>query len=125
MSGASDTYEITFEERPGYLYALVRSTSMTVEMALDYLTQVAAKRAALSVHRLMLERDVPVMLNDLDLYHTTKYFLNQIKGTKVAFVNPHSQIDDDMDFAVLIGVNEGANYRLFDNPASAEEWLLK
>ncbi len=74
---------------------------------------------------LMLERDVPVMLKDVDLFHTTQFFLNLIGGgIRVAFVNPYIQIHEDMDFAITIGTNRGANYRLFDGVIEAEAWLL-
>lgn len=118
-------YELTFYQRDGYLHALIRSDTMTAEMAVEYLAAVAAECRKSKNELLLLERDVPVMLNDIDLFNTTKYFLDLIGDRYVAFVNPHLAIVKDMDFAILVGTNRGANYQLFNNVPDAVEWLLR
>lgn len=124
MSELSQPYELTFEMRQGYLHARIRSESMDQPTALEYLRIVAERCTEEKAERLMLERDVPVMLKDVDLFYTTQYFLDLIRGTRVAFVNPYIEIQDDMDFAITIGTNRGADYRLFNGVVEAEAWLL-
>ncbi len=125
MSDPIQEYELTFDERPEYLHARIRSATMDQPTAREYLSKVANKVHQVKASKLMLERDVPVMLKDVDLFHTTQFFLNLIGGgIRVAFVNPYIQILEDMDFAITIGTNRGANYRLFDGVIEAEAWLL-
>ena len=117
-------YELTFEARPGYIYARVKADVIDRATALEYLTRVADRVSDSSFTRLMLERDIPQMLPDTDLFFTTQDFLRMIGSTRIAFVNPHSKIHDAMGFAMMIGTNRGANYQLFNDPSLAEEWLL-
>lgn len=63
------------------------------------------------------------MLPDSDLFFVTNEFLAMIRPARVAFINPFSPIAGDMDFAVMIGTNRGADYALFNNIPAAERWL--
>lgn len=119
------TFKLTFEERSGYLYACVAAPTIDRKSALEYLHSVAEQVKSREVDRLMLERDIPVMLPASDLFFTTQDFLKMIGRTRVAFVNPHTSIEEEMKFAMTIGTNRGANYRLFDNIPDAEAWLLR
>ncbi len=125
MANHSHTYQLRFEERPGYLYAVVRSDNIDREAALSYLSEVANKCEEIKIDRLLLERDVPVMLPDADLFFVTNTFLEMIKGRRVAFVNRHFPIESDMKFAITIGTNRGAHYKLFDDVGAAEKWLMQ
>ena len=125
MSVTARPYELTFEHRPHYLFVRVTAPDIDREIAIDYLTEVARRFAAAGTGRLMLVRDIPVMLRDSDLFFTAKDFLRMIGHTTVAFVNPHAEIADGMQFAVMIGNNRGAKYNVFANEIDAEAWLLK
>ena len=118
------TPQLTFEERPGYLYANVAAETIDRERALVYLTAVAAKCSELGHRRLMLERDIAQMLPPADLFFTTNDFIAMMSGRVIAFVNTHPEIADDMDFAMTIATNRGAEFRLFSSESRAEEWLL-
>jgi hypothetical protein len=118
-------YELRFEQRPGYLYANIKADQMTREIALGYLREIANECARLRCTRLLIERDVPVMMPAGDLFFTATEFLEMIKGVRVAFVNPYAGIEKEMGFAVTISTNRGADYYLFDNLADADKWLLK
>lgn len=124
MASPDLSYKLTFELRPEYLFVGVESDDMNEEMALDYLGKIGAKAREEGIDRLMVVRNVPVMLSDADLFTTTNFFMGLMSGKRVAFVNPHAAIADDMEFAIRIGTNRGAVYGLFDNEQSAEEWLL-
>ena len=125
MTQAPKPYTLTFEERSEYLFARVTADTIDRDTALDYLRKVAARRLQIHARRLMLLREIPVMLPDSDLFFTTQDFLGMIGTTRVAFVNPYAEIDEGMSFAMTIGVNRGADYRLFNSVERAEEWLLK
>ena len=124
MNDTGNPYQLTFEQRPGYIFARVRAATISRAAATRYLTEVAEYCAATGAKRLMLERDIPVMLPDSDLFFTTQDFLAMIGPLKVAFVNPHLSIEKEMEFAITIGTNRGANYNLFHSEAQAERWLM-
>lgn len=125
MMETSGAYELTFEERKGYLYALVRAEKTTLEMAMDYLRRTAEMCVSVACDNLLLERDVPTLLPAVDLYFTTLYFLDLMKGKKIAFVNPHGPMQDNPEYAFLTGTRAGGHYRVFHTSPEAEKWLLK
>ena len=125
MADIFKSYVLTWDERLGYLYAHLWSHQMTAEIAFEYLREAAEKCKELGYDKLLIYRDVPVMLPDADLFEATTFFLKLMEGRRVAFVNPHAEIAEDMDYAVTIGTNRGANYRLFNNFEPAEKWLLE
>src|SRR5690606_13789805 len=124
MTSQNDQYELRFEERPDYLYAVIRSDRMNAKIARSYLSEIAEKVNELNVDHLMIVRDVPVMLPDGDLFATTNFFLEKMRGKFVAFVNPHEKISEDMEFAIRIGTNRGGLYGLFVSAEDAEQWLF-
>lgn len=98
---------------------------MNEKIAHSYLSEIAEKVRKLKVDRVMIVRDVPVMLPDGDLFSTTNFFLEKMRGKFVAFVNPHEKIAEDMEFAIRIGTNRGGLYGLFTSETAAEEWLIE
>jgi hypothetical protein len=48
-----------------------------------------------------------------------------IAGIKTAFVNPHLSNEDAFKFAITVGQNRGANYKIFSSDTDAETWLLR
>ena len=125
MAVGNNSYELLFEERSGYLYVLVRADKATLEMAMEYLRLTAEKCSQILCDHVLLERDVPVMLPAVDLYFTTLYFLDLMKGKKIAFYNPHDSLQDKMESAILTGTRAGGHYRVFQSFPEAEKWLLK
>jgi hypothetical protein len=64
------------------------------------------------------------MLPSADLFFTTQDFLKMVGNKRIAFLSRHATIHSEMEFAILVGTNRGANYRLFNDLARAEEWLV-
>jgi hypothetical protein len=118
-------YKLSFEERPDYLYAYIEAESIDRPVALEYLSEVARYCARIAAKRLMLHRDIPVMLPDADLFNTTTDFLEMIRGTRAAFVNPYQDLTEAFDFAMVVGLNRGADCKLFNTVEDAEIWLLE
>lgn len=123
MGDPTSAYELIFDPRSGYLYARISAPAIDEESAATYLREVAAKCRELGYDRLLLERDIPVMLPAGSLYFTTKAFRELMEGIKVAFVNPHGEIDRKMTFAILMAKNIGAQFALLPNIEAAEKWL--
>jgi hypothetical protein len=125
MTSQAYRYELRFEDRTGYLFAKVKAEKMNVETALSYLSKIAEMAGQTGHDQVMVVRDVPVMLSDGDLFSTTHFFLEKMSDTYVAFVNPHEDIGEDMEFAIRIGTNRGGLYGLFPSVNEAEKWLLE
>ena len=49
---------------------------------------------------------------------------SDLRGKKLALVNPHAAIQKEVEFGVTVGLNRGGNYADFTDIASAERWLL-
>jgi hypothetical protein len=124
MSDPAVPYELTFEKRPGYLYAHVKAETMTGEIALSYLREIMDEAARLEQDQLIIEREVPVMMSSGTLFFATTEFTDMIRGMRVAYVNPYPDLDKDMNFAQTIATNRGADYNVVRNVEAAEKWLL-
>ena len=74
--------------------------------------------------KVLVVRDIATTLGIADQFNTTTGFIDQMKGRKAAFVNPHPFVDDEMDFAITVARNRGGNFSLFRDLKSAEDWLL-
>src|SRR4051794_1227840 len=105
-------YELTFEERPGYLYARVTAENMTGYDARVYLTQITEEAARLGQQRIMVDRRIPMMLDAGTLFFAIKDLIDRIHGTRLVFVNPYPELDDDMEFAIKIATNRGADHNV-------------
>jgi hypothetical protein len=125
MTDLTRPYELTFEARPQYLYAQVKADTITEQIAAGYLREVADKCRELECDRLLLHRDIPEMLATGTLFFVAADFQKMISGIRTAFVNPHLSNRNELDFAVTVGTNRGADYAVFDNDADAEAWLLR
>ncbi|MFT3742754.1 MAG: hypothetical protein QM785_00540 [Pyrinomonadaceae bacterium] len=124
MNDAERPYELTFEQFPDHLYVRVKAEKIDRQSALAYLREVAASCRTSDCENLILERDIPVMLSDSDLFFTTNDFLEMMRGVRVAFVNPHLTIEDEMRFAILIGTNRGAMFTVHNSLDAARAALL-
>lgn len=119
------SYTLTLDERPDYLYAHVRAETIDRYSAMEYLRTIAERRKSTRLRRLMLVREIPVMLPDSDLFFTTRDFNEMIGPTRLAVVNPFATNDDGLGFAMTIAANRGADYRVFSSVDRAEVWLRK
>ncbi len=117
-------YKLTFAQRPHYLYACIESDTIDAATALQYLGEIAKKCSELSTERLMIYRDIPDTLSDGDLFFVTNKFIGLTGRTRVALVNPYAANHKDMEFAIMIGNNRGADYEVFTSAADAERWLV-
>jgi hypothetical protein len=118
-------YQITFSERPGYLYANLQGDKISVEIIRDYIADIVEKSNETGLRKILLYRDVPVVLSDGEVFRTVNDSLRALSGKQLALVNPHEDIHAIIEFGVTVAQNRGGNYRSFANVAEAEAWLLK
>lgn len=116
-------YELQFERRKGYVYARISAPSIDRSTALDYLSEIADECANVKCKRLMIERDIPSMMSDGELYNTMDDFVRLSSGLRIAFVNPHRSLNDAMRKIIRYGAGKGADIEYFDSVDEAEKWL--
>ena len=92
-------------------------------MVVSYLREIFDEAGRLEQKRVMVERDIPVMLPAGTLFFATGVFVEMIRGMRVVFVNPYAELDEDMNFAITMATNRGAVYTVVSNVESAEKWL--
>lgn len=124
MHDTGPSYELSFEQREQYLFAHVKAPTIDQNSALAYLTEVFEECKRTNSRRLLIVRDIPEMLSDGTLFFVTAEFQRMIGSIRTAFVNPYISNEDAFKFAITVGTNRGANYRLFKSVPEAEEWLL-
>jgi hypothetical protein len=124
MPDPTSPYELKFENREGYLYAYLKADTMTGDDAQSYLREVMDEAHRLRQKRVMIDRDVPVMLPAGPLFFVTRDFVDMIRGMRVVYVNRYADLDDDMKFAITIATNRGAQYTVLRTVEAAEKWLL-
>ena len=124
MSENTKSYQLDFEERPGYLFARVTSDHLTRDDAHDYLREIAEKCNASGYRRVLIERDVPTILPASDLFFTTNEFVKVMQGARIAIVSPHVTNHQALEFVTMVGNNRGASFELHGSFEAAEKWLL-
>ena len=124
MTSPDKPYELIFDERPGYLFAHLQGDTISVEVIRDYIAEIVAKSNTTGKQRIMLYRDIPAVLPESQTFFTVSASLEALRGKKVALVNPHADIQREVEFGVTVGLNRGGNYANFNDVDTAERWLL-
>ena len=116
--------KVTFESRDKYLYAHVSSAVIDSEVGRAYLTAIADEIDRTGATRVMLVRDISAEPSVGGTFHSMEWFLTRAGRVRLAWVNPYPHLNETLEFAMTVAVNRGARFRLFDNEAAAEAWLL-
>lgn len=124
MQDNGKPYELTFDERPGYLYAHIKADTMTAEMSFAYLGEIADKCAGLGLTKVLIYREVPFIIDPVSIFYSMQEEIQLLKGLKLAVVTPFPTTEEALNFAILVSNNRGANFKLHPTIEAAEEWLL-
>ena len=122
MSPPTKVYELTFEESPEYLHARIAAQAMDRQTALDYLSEISLKCASTRCKRMLLERDIPALTPDEELFVSMKDLVEMSAGIRIAFVNRHLPVDEAMKH--VADYHYGADFKYFNDVADAQHWLL-
>lgn len=124
MNEFPDPYQLVFEVRDGYLYAGLKAETISQEIISGYVADVIAKAHETGKSKVLLYRDIPAVMSTHQVFGTVNDSLDAFRGIKLALVNPHAAIDEDIKFGLTVGQNRGGNYKSFNNVEDAEAWLL-
>ena len=118
-------YQLSFEEREGYLFAHIKAKGISPETAKAYLTEIREKADATGATRIMILREIAELSKAGTLYFTTKDFTELLGSFRVVFVNPYAELKEQFDFANLMASNHGAEVAVLPNQPDAEKWLMR
>ncbi len=124
MEIANSNYKLTFEVRPGYLYARIEAPAIDRETSLEYLTQIALKCGSLRMKKLLIDRDIPAILDDAGLTSVLADYVRLSSGMTIAFVNQHADLDIAMQNAIRTIPGRAVQFNYFTDVKAAEDWLL-
>ena len=125
VAPSSRQYEIRFEERPGYLFAHVKAETVDRKLAFAYLRDLGAKRAELSATRLLVIRDIPMVMSDVANYQCLTEMIRVLGRIRLALVNPYRELASAVDFGTLVIRSKRYDYKAFTDMEDAERWLLE
>lgn len=117
-------YDLSTEERPGYLYIHLRSDTISEEIIRGYVSDIVENSDRTGLDHILLYRDVPAIMTEGEVFHTVNDSLEALRGKKLALVNPHPALDKELKFGMTVGRNRGGNYQVFATIEAAEHWLL-
>ena len=124
MTSPHSEYELTFEERPRYLYAHVRAETINDRISEAYQKEIAAECERTGATRLMIYRDIPAVLSTGSAYFAANRLLKLLPQIKIAFVNTYASNDKILNFAATVGSNFGEQHNVFNDVDKAEHWLI-
>ncbi|MGE3465689.1 MAG: hypothetical protein AB7J13_02045 [Pyrinomonadaceae bacterium] len=125
MVSSNKNYELAFTEHPEYLYAELRGETISADIVREYVDELVAKCEETGISRILLYRDIPVVLSGGQVFFTVTKGVDPLRGIKVALVNPYKELAEMLKFGMTVGQNRGADYSYFDNVAEATKWLLQ
>lgn len=127
MTNANPTkpYDLAFEVRENYLYAVVSGEHDNFEISSAYWREIGEKVAELGMDKVLIVEDIAEQSPLVDVYNLSAQLVEiGFRGVAVAFVDRYSSHQELNDFGVTVSTNRGLIGSVFDNDAEAESWLL-
>lgn len=118
-------YTLTYETRPGYLYVYVEGENDSYEISREYWREVARESGRLGKKRVLIDENIPDPSTIADAFKFASEIPQMGFGSaRIAFVDRYLEQNEINLFGELVAVNRGVNAKVFNDTASAEEWLL-
>jgi hypothetical protein len=114
-------YELGFDKRDDYLLVTLKAEKINHRTVLDYLGEIADRCASTRLRKMVIDRDIPMMLSDEEMLDSWGVFLQMRPRMRIAFVNRHPDIAEPIR-RLISGIQDGAA-RYFEDLASAEAWI--
>lgn len=125
MSVPRKPYSLSFDEKPQYLFVRVKCESFTIEIALEYLREVINECRELQYTRIMIERDVSIMLPaGKSTFVAEQLATMDVDGLRIAVVDPRPENRELNRFSAAASRGLGIKVRAYSNIPDARRWLL-
>jgi len=125
VNSSHTPYKIETEVFPEYVHARVTADHVDRATAMSFLSDVLMECAKNRCKRLILERDNPGVVVEVELFYIMDDLLKLKDETKIAFLNRHLLHAESIRDVVLYGAKLGGNYRCFNSFEKAEQWILE
>ena len=118
-------YEVTYKEKPEYLYAFIHSLHEDVHEALSVWARIAKECRNKGYRKLMIEEDIGNQFSTIEMFQFAEKLLGiGFIGIKLAFID-RQEGDHDLNlFGEDVAVNRGLFGKVFKDMGEAEKWLL-
>jgi hypothetical protein len=116
-------YTLTYENRPGYLYAAIRGKKDSLKTTLGAMAELSAECSKRKAAKILIEHDVPGRLTIAEMFKIGERIPELFHGIIVAVVVPQPTEPDHPAFSEMVALNRGATGRLCKTVAEAHEWL--
>lgn len=118
-------YHLTFEQRPGYLYAYVAGEEDNYEISRAYWQEIADQCKERKCSKVLVVEDIVECGTIAEAYQLCSEFPQMgYIGIKVGFVDRYLDQQEANQFGELVAVNRGINAKVFNDVEEAEKWLL-
>lgn len=115
---------LTFEERPGYLYAEVTGPRDSNEISFAYWSLIAEQCRQRRTRKLMVVENLGDHEGERDLEGIVDAAIAMgLDQLQVAFVVARVDLLSHMEHGEILAQERGANGRVFGNATVAERWL--
>ena len=117
-------YSVEFEDRSTYAFARISAPKIDREMAFSYLSEIVMKCADIRRKKLLLERDIPGLMNDSDMSLAMAKLLSMGSGMKIAILNRNPGLGEALEKAMNSACTSDSNCGYFNDFEEAERWLM-
>lgn len=121
---SSRPYQITFEERPEYLYVYISGEHDSYEISRQYWREIADHCSREKCKRVLVEEDIAESVSMGEMFRIASDIPQTFYGIRIAFVDRCIEHRDLNQFGELVAVNRGVHGKIFNDTKEAEKWLL-
>lgn len=122
----SKPYQITFEQRPQYLYVYVSGEKDSYEISRRYWLEVADECRKTGYKKVLIDEDIAEVVTIAEVYQLASEIpLMGFQGVRVAFFDRYAAHTDLNQFGELVATNRGLAGRVFNDFEEAENWLSR
>ncbi len=121
---SSKGYDLILERRALYLFAKVSGPRDTLQISIDYWTEIAEECARTSVKRLLVLEELDEKSTAVDMAQMIQLLPQMgFKDLRIAFVDPKEDVGL-LVFAEVRALEVGLAGHVFGGVDAAERWLL-
>jgi hypothetical protein len=118
-------YDLTFEERDGYLLATLRAVAVGPANTPRILREIRSAMMDARTGRLLWRSEIAHTPTEADTLEIVNEIMKTLPGMRIAFVNEDPRHSDVLRFAASLSLQSGEEHMTFRDVASAEKWLLE
>ena len=121
---APKPYQISFEQRPDYLYVYVEGEHDSYAISHAYWSEISLECERVNADRVLVDENLTECVSVVEMYQIASEIPGMFSGISIAFVDRHADQAVLNEFGELVAVNRGVTGKFFVDAKDAEKWLL-